>query len=98
MSQNSSGVKVTIFNLTLTAANTEYSQALVNVTKQLILQCRDAVDVKLSFVSGESGTTFLTLKSGATLILDSMAMGAGDFIYAQTADSGSPVLEIVCIT
>jgi len=55
----------TIFNVTLTPADTEIDQVLPANTKAMTIQARTDADVKLSWVDGESGTTFITIKSGA---------------------------------
>lgn len=58
-----------IFNLTLTDADTEYSQALPKGTKHLAFQCRTAFDVIFSFEAGAVDTAtppgpYATVKSG----------------------------------
>jgi len=56
-----------IFNLNLATANTEFSQALnANGTKLVSIKSRDPnVDMKFTFVSGESGTKFITIFGGS---------------------------------
>jgi hypothetical protein len=61
--------KSTIYNLTLTNANTEYSIALPTGTKSFEWQCRTSVDVRYAYVTGKVATPttpYSTIKSGAT--------------------------------
>ena len=85
-----------IYNKTLTSANTEYSQTLPARTNKITVQCRTAYDVKLSFTVSESGTTYLTIKSGAVYWEDSIK-GTNRILYMQSTQAGV-VVEIVCWT
>ena len=82
-----------IYNLTLTNADTEYAQVLPAKTIKYALQCRTANDVKLSFVSGESGSKFITIHSGKSfsqvLVQDSLPT-----LYLQSGTAGV-VVEII---
>lgn len=52
----------TIFNLTLTTADFEYSQALPTNTRKIGIKPRSSTaSIKLSFVEGESGTKYTTI-------------------------------------
>lgn len=56
-----------IYNVTLTSANTEYSQALPNNTKCFEFRCRSAVDVRFAFVTGKVAAPtapYMTLTGG----------------------------------
>lgn len=55
-----------IYNVTMTSANTEYSQTLPASTKKFTIKCRTNYDVKLCFTSGASGTTYITIPAGMT--------------------------------
>lgn len=55
-----------IYNLTLTNANTEYSQVIVTAPKYISVKCRNtAADIKLTLVATESGTVFTTIFGGS---------------------------------
>ena len=87
--------KPTIYNLVLTAKNTEYSQALVGsggYIQKLTVLCRTAADMKLSYTSGESGTKYITIKSGTVYTERDLI---GDItLYLQSPTAGV-VAEIV---
>lgn len=83
----------TIYNKTLTLANTEYSQALPAGCTKFTVQCRTAYDVKLAFVSGESGTNYLTIKTDYWYWEDGI-LGTTRILYLQSAQAGV-VVEIV---
>ena len=56
-----------IFNVTLTDADTEYSQVLSKGTKHFQVQCRTAFDVRIAFEDDMVGTPtapYYTVKSG----------------------------------
>lgn len=56
-----------IYNVTLTSANTEYSQTLPAWTTHVTIQCRSAYDVRMGVTTGKvAGSTapFWTIKSG----------------------------------
>jgi hypothetical protein len=83
--------KTTITNLTLTSANTEYSYTVPENTFKVQFKCRTSFDVKYSYTSGESGTTYVTLPSGATYWDDNI--NTSSTIYFQSATAGV-VMEI----
>ena len=85
----------TIYNLTLTDANTEYSQALPANTTKYVVQCRTDDDVKMSFTSGESGTKYLTIHGGQSYWEDLVKISPT--LYFQSATAGV-VVEIVAWT
>jgi hypothetical protein len=91
--QNLIGKTPTIINKTLTTQNTEYDQALPARTKRFILQARTAVDIKLAFVSTESGTKYLTVKSGAAYEETSLDL-TDKTLYIQCGTNGV-VVEII---
>ena len=55
-----------LYNVAMTLANTEYSQALPANTRKLLIRCRGAYAIKVAYVSTESGTKYLTVPSGMT--------------------------------
>jgi hypothetical protein len=80
-----------IFNKTMTLADTEYSQAIPYGTAKLLVQCRGAYDVKLSF--SDSTNNYFTLKSGAVYYEDMIDTSART-LYFQCA-TAAQVLEIL---
>ena len=84
----------TIYNVSSPGtANTEFSQALSDNTKSLIIRSRDRAKIQLAFNSGESGTDFISIPKGASLELNNL-----DFIsktlYMQV-DQASVTVEIL---
>lgn len=88
---NKPGRKPTIFNKTMTLADTEYSYQLPEDTVKFELKCRTDFDVKLSFTSGESGTNYFTIPSGQSYWEDEVE--TTKTLYFQCADAGK-ILEI----
>ena len=87
-----------IYNVTLTTANTEVSRALPSGTRKFTIQSRDpTVDVKVAFVSGESGSNFITILGNAAWNEDFIHV-PGDFtltLYMQSTSTAAPIVEIV---
>lgn len=82
-----------IYNVTLTSANTEYSQTLTGYVSQITVQARTAADVKMAFNSGQSGTTYWTVKSSDAYY--EITVGASDLtLYLQSTTAGV-VVEII---
>jgi hypothetical protein len=80
----------TIYNITMTNADTEYNQAIT--AKSITIQCRGSYDVKISFALGQSGINYLTIKSGQNYFENTL--NASITVYAQCATAGQ-VLEII---
>ena len=90
-----------IYNVTLTNANTEYSQALPATVRAFALQPRTAVDVRLAFVTGKVATPtapYWTMKGGGGFSVDDVslnpALGEGPLtLYLGSASAGT-IVEI----
>ena len=83
---------VRLSNLSLPTPNSEVSFSLVDSLKAFEIKNRNPFDVKFSFVSGESGTTFFTIPKHSAYAKDNVTF-TGKSIYFQS--SGSSVLEIL---
>lgn len=84
--------KPTIANVSMTTANTEYSYAVPAGVSKMLVKLRDAtVALKLSYVEGASGTTYVTVPAGSTKTIDELK--GGMTIYIQTTEA-SQVLEV----
>ena len=87
----------TVYNVTLTAAVTEYSQAMPANCRRITWQCRTAFDVIYAFVTGKVATPtapYMTLK--ATRAYDSGVINQGaapSTLYLASATAGV-VVEI----
>lgn len=89
----------TIYNITMTNANTEYSQALPAGTKKFTWQCRTAFDVRFAFVTGKVATPtapYMTLKSGAIYYEDGTNL-TSITLYLACGTAGK-VVELICYT
>lgn len=85
----------TIYNVTLTDADTEYSQALPSSTRELRFMCRTLFDVRYSFTTGKVATPtapYLTLPSGMGYASDESDI-TGKKLYFASAEAGV-VVEI----
>jgi len=89
-------VSPTIYNLTLTNANTEYSQTLPSNTTKYVIQCRSDDDIKMSFTSGESGTKYITIHGGQSYWED-LIKPSSLTLYFQSSTAGV-VVEIIAWT
>jgi len=82
-----------VVNITCALADTEYSYSLPSGTKKIFIKTRNYNDVKYTFVSGESGSKYITLNSGMSDVQ------TGNFsnktIYVQSPTAGA-VIEILC--
>lgn len=82
-----------VYNVPVTLANTEYSQALSTGTKAFTIKLRDiGAKLQIAFVSTESGTTYVTIPSGAGYTADGLDFGGT--IYFQS-NKPSQVVEIL---
>ena len=93
--QSASSTTVTIFNTTATLANTEYSQALPANTKEFLMKVRGSAALKVAFISGDSGTLYVTINKGAVLTVTQFF--SSQTIYFQSPVAGS-VVEIVAFS
>lgn len=82
----------TIYNVAVPLANTEVSQALSTGTKSFTIRVRGHARLQLAFASGNSGTDFLTIPSGANLTQENLNFDGT--IYFQTSKA-SQVVEIL---
>lgn len=82
-----------IYNVTMTLANTEYSQALPANTKKFTIKCRSYNDVKLCFTALASGVTYITIPAGMTY-WDDLINPATLTLYFQ-CPIAARVIEIV---
>lgn len=84
---------VTIHNPVAVLANTEYSQALTADTKWILVRARQNSRLQISFVSGQSGSNFITIPVGSSFTLDKMNL-ASSIIYFQ-ANVAATDVEII---
>lgn len=88
--------RLKIYNTTLTDADTEYPLTLPSNVVSFTVQARQFNEVKLAFVSGESGTTYWTIKAGSSYPGSHSPGGepATLILYMQSAVAGT-VVEVV---
>ena len=86
-------VRPTIANTTMTSADTEYNYTLPagTIRFEIKLRAQNAL-LKLAFVSGESGTTYVTIPYGASYAENDVKAG-GRLLYFQSQGS-SQVCEV----
>lgn len=87
--------KAAIYNLTLTAANTEYSQALPNNAFKYLVKCRTSDPLKLAFAAGQSGSLYVTVSAGYSYWED--GINTVQTLYLQSPTAGA-VAEIIAWT
>jgi len=82
-----------LYNVTMTSANVEYSQAMPGNCKKFTVKCRGEYDIKLAFTLAESGTTYITIPSGQNY-WDDLIRDVVLTLYFQCA-TAAQVVEIV---
>lgn len=85
--------KPTVANVALTAANTEYSYAIPADTRKIFMKSRLNGTLKFAFVSGESGSNYLSLMPTQPWNVDGLQL-RGETLYVQS-DTNADVLEII---
>jgi hypothetical protein len=86
----------TIYNVTMTNANTEYSQALPSNTKKFLIQTRDGTAFRFAYVTGKVATPtapWLTVPANSVYYED-MIEEATQTLYFACASAGK-IIEIV---
>lgn len=92
-----SGASVPVVsNVSIVSANTEYSFLLPTNTKRFLLKVRGQASLKLSYASGQSGTTYVSLPSSGVYGEDSLSATAVT-LYFQSP-SPTQIVEIVSWT
>ena len=89
---------MTIYNVVLTSADTEYSQVLPIYTKKITIQARTSVVVRGAYEVGKVATPtapYLTIKAGASYWEDSLTLPTLTTIYLASSSAGT-VVEIMC--
>ena len=85
----------TVYNKTLTVADTEYSQALTANTREFRFRCRTLFDVRYAFTTGTVATPtapYLTLPAGSDYWSDNLNL-ASTTLYLASSQAGV-VVEI----
>lgn len=78
--------KPTIYNLTLTSADTEYSQSLPEYVTKIMIKARSTTStIKLAWVSGQSGSTYITIPANQTYWDDYVGASLTAFVQSSTA-------------
>lgn len=88
--QESTGA--TVYNVTVSLANTEQSITLSNNTKSFLIKVRGNSSLKLAFNSGESSTNYITISPGANYYAEGLNF-SGDLFFQTTKPS--QVIEIL---
>lgn len=89
----------TVYNVTMTDADTEYSQAIPNNAMQIQFRCRGLYDVRHSFTTGKVATPtspYETLRAGMTGHEDKLILNSKT-LYFACGDAGQ-VLELAVWT
>jgi hypothetical protein len=95
--QQPPSITPTVYNLTLTLANTEYSQALPANTREFRFRCRTLYDVRFSYETGKVATPtapYLTLPMGSDYWSDWCNLSTTTIYFASS--TAGVVIEIEC--
>lgn len=82
----------TIYNVSVSLANTEMSQALSDNTRSFLIRVRGAATLKLAFEPGETLTNYLTLPPGSSY--STTGLNFSGSLYFQTSKP-SQIVEIL---
>ena len=78
------GGKVTVANVSMASANTEYSYAVLASTHKILMKLRaTGQPFQLAYVSGESGTTYITVPANSSKEITDIK-GTGITLYFQS--------------
>ena len=89
----------TLYNTTLTVADTEYDQALPASTRDFRFRCRTLYDVRFAFVTGKVAAPtapYMTLPAGSDYVSDLNNLAATT-LYLASSQAGV-VVELECWT
>ena len=87
----------TIYNVTLSLTDTEYSQAFLSSTRAFEFKCRTDVDIRYAFTSSIIATpssSYMTLKAGTEYYKEDLSLTTTQYIYIATDSTAAPVTEI----
>jgi hypothetical protein len=87
----------TLYNITLTNANTQYSQAIPENTRQFRFRCRTSYDVRYAFATDKVATPtapYMTLPAGADYAMGDALLGT-TVLYLASAQAGV-IVELEC--
>ena len=85
----------TVYNVTLTDVDTEYSQALPSSTREIRFRCRTLFDVRFAWITGKVATPtapYLTLPAGSDYYSDDSDI-TGRSLFLASSEAGV-VVEI----
>jgi len=95
------GTAPNIYNITMTSANTEYSQALPAGCKKIFASIQDAdtsVDLRFAFVTGKVATPtapYYKYNGGVELIIDGLEIASGTLYFA--CSGAGKIMQIIAI-
>lgn len=84
----------TISNVSILLADTEQNFNIPAGTKRFTIKIRGSAQLKVSYVSGQSGTNYLFIPIGCEYIEDNLSLDLNLPIYFQ-ANKDSQILEII---
>lgn len=82
-----------VANITLVTSGTEYSYAVPNGTKQLIISSRTQAKLRLARNPGDTAIVYKTIWPGGSFTLTDLSF-TGQTLYFQS-DKNSTIVEIV---
>ena len=85
----------TVYNVTLTDVDTEYSQALPSSTREIRFRCRTLFDVRFAWITGKVATPtapYLTLPAGSDYYSDDSDITGRSLFLAS--DEAGVVVEL----
>jgi hypothetical protein len=85
----------TIYNLSMPAANTEYSQLLSDHTKRILIKSRDrTAQLRIAFVSGDTGVLWITIEPGSVYTEENLDLeGATIYLRSNKNTQTAEILE-----
>lgn len=84
----------TIAHVTMPVSGTEYSYTVPTGAKQFLVKLQSLAVLQLAYVSGQSGTTYITVPRGCFYAESDLTLTAPVTLYFQ-ANTATQVLEVV---
>jgi len=88
-----SATSPTIYNISMAISGSEYSQAISNGAKKILVRMRNRSKSRIAFLSGDTDISWITIEPGAVYFEDNLDLN-GATIFLQSNQDGD-IAEIL---
>lgn len=85
--------QLTIANVSMPTAGTEYSYVIPDNTKKLLFRVREPAECNISYIMGNTGTVYLTLKPGTVYYKENLDLTNVTIYFKSSVDSQIAEIE-----